>query len=266
MKIAAYVNASGEAASLYEPGFFRLYIAHEAKAGQSGWRLAGETPFAIDRAMPLPAIKAALHAAVAALDDCKVLVSSEVRGMLYSVLQEESGFHTWKSEGPLLLQLDHVRQKEIEQEANKRFEIIALAGRPTPAPVRMGEARDGAFWIDLKEALEHESGQTSRQILIPFLERGQFRKLEILCDHLPKWLAWELERLDLSAGSESIDATGVGLRVTIYARDTPEGRRRKVGLPGNAALLPAPCPRERERQRQGRTLSARPAIIDLIDV
>jgi len=113
----------------------------------------------------------------------------------------------------------------------------------------IGDPRQGEFWIDLKEALEHESGQTSRQILIPFLERGRFRKLEILCDHLPKWLTWELERLGMSAESEAIDVTGHGQRVTIYPRDTPEGRARQVGLLGAAPALLLPCPREQARQR-----------------
>lgn len=243
MKIAAYLNPQGEVASIYEPGRFRLY---QAKAAGESWQLVREVPFLTDYTQPLPEIKAALHAAIAGLDDCKTLVSAEVRGVLYAVLLEELGFRIWKSAGPLLQQLDSVRQKEAEHEAQKRFVLVAFAGKMLPTPMLVGDPCDGYFWIDLKEALNHESGQTSRQILIPFLERGQFRRLEILCDHLPKWMTWEMERLDMSADSEEIDATGSGLRVTVYPRNTPEGRARKVGLlgAGPAALLP--CPRERQ--------------------
>ncbi|MBK1680715.1 Fe-only nitrogenase accessory protein AnfO [Rhodocyclus tenuis] len=252
MKIAAYLNPQGDVASLYEPGCFRLY---QASAADEGWLSAQEIPFVTDYARPLPEIKAALHAAIAGLDDCKTLVSAEVRGVLYSVLQEELGFRIWKSEGPLLQQLDSVRQKEAEHEAQKRFEIVAFAGKMLPTPMLVGDPRDGCFWIDLKEALNHESGQTSRQILIPFLERGQFRRLEVLCDHLPKWMTWEMERLDMSAESEEIDATGSGLRVTVYPRNTPEGGARKVGLLGAGPALLLPCPRERQNSG-GRVIDA----------
>ncbi|QWT45391.1 Fe-only nitrogenase accessory protein AnfO [Azospira inquinata] len=248
MKIAAYVNSRGNPVSLYEPGALRLYEAENLPPAPPSWRLVREIPFAVDRTMGLPAVKAAVHALGAQLEDCRSLVSGEVRGMIYTVFQEELGFTTWKSTGPLVQQLDSVQAREKEQAAQKRFDLISLAGKPMPTPLLIGDPREGSFWIDLKEALEHPSGPTSRQILIPFLEKIPFRKLEIVCDHLPKWLAWELERLDMSAESDLVDVTGNGLRVTVYPRNTPEGRARKVGLLGAGPALCLPCPREKRRR------------------
>ena len=257
MKIAVHVNHQDQVASLYQAGFLRLYEKTIA-AGQGNWRATAEIDFAIDADMPLPQVKAALHAAWAELDGCKLLVSAEVRGMVYSVLQEELGVQTWKSEGPLLQQLDMVSQKQAEQEAKRRFELVHLAGKLAPAPMQVGDPQAGHFWIDLKDALAHESAQTSRQILIPFLSSGRFCKLDILCDHLPKWLSWELERLNLSAESEEIDATSVGLRVTVYARNTPEGLARQVGLLGAGPTRQLACPKEQKRQQQ--LLGAHPPL------
>lgn len=258
MKIIAYVNRDGEVCSLYNPGFFRLYQQEETG---SGWYAVKQQAFAIDTRMSLPELKAAIHAAVAELDDCLVLVSGELRGVAYSILQEGLGFRIWKSEGSLEQQLDQVRLKEAEQEARKRFEIITFAGKPIPAPMLKGDPRAGCFWIDLKEALAHESAPTSRQILIPFLEGGRFRQLEVLCDHLPKWMAWEFERLNLCAESEEIDATGSGLRVTIYPCDTPEGRARKPGLLGAGPALLLPCPHERGNGMGNR--DSRPRLLNV---
>lgn len=260
MKIAAHVNHQDEVVSLYEAGFLRLYEKNIA-ADQGNWRASVEIAFVINADMSLSLVKAAIHAVWAELGDCTLLVSAEVRGMIYSVLQEELGVHTWKSEGPLLQQLDTVWQKETEQEAKRRFELVRLAGKLSPAPMPVGDPQAGHFWIDLKDALAHESTQTSRQILIPFLSNGRFRKLEILCDHLPKWLSWELERLNLSAESEEIDATSVGLRVTVYARNTPEGLARKVGLLGAGPTLQLACPRELKRQQA--RIDATPALASL---
>jgi Fe-only nitrogenase accessory protein AnfO len=257
MKIAVHVNQQEQVASLYEAGFLQLYEKNIA-TDPDNWRATAEIAFAIDADMPLPLVKAAIHVAWAELGDCTLLVSAEVRGMIYSVLQEELGVHTWKSEGPLLQQLDMVWQKQAEQEAKRRFELVSLAGKLSPAPMLVGDPQAGHFWIDLKDALAHESAQTSRQILIPFLSSGRFRKLEILCDHLPKWLSWELERLNLSAESEDIDATSSGLRVTVYARNTPEGLARKVGLLGAGPTLQLACPRELKRQQA--LIGATPAL------
>lgn len=245
MKIAAYLDPQGAPVSLYVPGLLHLYEYREV-AGQGGWYLLCQVSFAVDASMRLPAVKAAVHAAAARLDDCRALLSGDTRGMIYTVFQEELGYRTWTSDGPLLQQLDGVRAREIEQTAQKRYEIVALSN--VPAPMLIGDPREGHFWIDLKDALKHESGSTSRQILIPFLQAGRFRKLEVLCDHLPKWLSWELERLDLSAESEMLDATGNGLRVSVYPRDTPEGRARQVGLLGGGPAALLPCPRERQRE------------------
>lgn len=242
MKIAVSFNQQGEIGNLYEPGNIRLYLQVE-QAGRKSWVFERQIPFMLASGTGLAATKAAIHAAAAQLGDCRVLIASEVRGMIYSVLQEELDFHTWKSSGSLTEQLDSVCRKEQEQQARKRYELVALAGQRIPAPMIKGLPQAGCFWIDLKEALNHESGSTSRQILIPFLQRGQFRKLEIVCDHLPKWLSWEMEQLDLSAESEVLDVSGT-LQVTVYPRDTPEGRLRPAGLLGSAATLALPCPRE----------------------
>lgn len=247
MKIAVYFNHQDAIGSLYEPGYFCLYERAEA-VGQQNWLPVRQVAFRVDADMGLLAVKSAIHAAVDRLDACRVLISSEVSGMIYSVLQEELDFHTWKSSGSLIEQLDSVLQKEQEQAAQKRYELVAQAGQRMPVPMLKGSPLDGCFWIDLKAALGHESGATSRQILIPFLQRGQFHQLEILCDHLPKWLSWELEQLDLSAESEVLDVSGT-LQVTVYSRNTPEGRSRKPGLLGTGPALLLACPRESGNSR-----------------
>ena len=259
MKIAAYLDPQGVPVSLYTPGLLHLYEYRE-EAAHGTWHSLRRVPFAVDAAMRLPAVKAAVHAAAAQLDDCQTLLSGDTRGMIYTVFQEELGYRTWTSNGPLLQQLDGVRAREIEQTAKKRFDLVALSNVPTP--MLIGDPRDGHFWIDLKDALNHESGSTSRQILIPFLQAGRFRQLEVLCDHLPKWLSWELQRLDLSAESEMIDATGSGLRVTVYPRNSPEGRARQVGLLGASPAALLPCPRE----RQGLTPPPLGDVVDFVAV
>ncbi|MQY52353.1 Fe-only nitrogenase accessory protein AnfO [Rhodocyclus tenuis] len=262
MKIAAYVDDSGAVARLHDPGRLCLYErtdqpatddAAPPPAAPGGWQLRKEIALHVDLHGRLAELKAALHAAASELDDCTNFLSGDARGVCCSILQEEFGVQTWTSEGPLLAQLDAVARKLHAAAANKKFALVTVNARATPAPLRIGAPQEGRFWIDLGEALKDASQATSRQILIPFLERGGFNTLEIVCDHVPKWMSWELERLDMRVTSEDIDSTGHGLRVTVYSPHAPTRPQR---LPGAAPALPhRECPRERARQ-------GTPALID----
>lgn len=250
MKIAAYLDSGGVPVSLYRPGLLHVY---EDDDGGRLWQQSGRLPFRLEAEMSLGQVKAAIAALVDILGDCRVLLSGEVRGLPYSVLQEQHEFRTWKSEGSLEQQLDYVRNREQEAAARKKYEIVLRANQPVPAPLPVHGGAPGHFWIDLRAALEHPSNPTSRNVLIPFLSVGRFVQLEILCGHLPKWMAWEFERLDLAAESEALDVSGDGLRVRVYSRQAPEGRRRRPGLIG---VSPEPGEGCRREARQGAALPA----------
>lgn len=250
MKIAAYLDTEGLPASLYRPG--SLHVFEDSADGETRrWRPCALHTFGIDDSMSLDAVKAEVARVVDAIGaDCRVLLSGEIRGLPYSVLQEWHGFRTWRSDGPLAQQLDFVRERENEAQAQKKYELVVLNNQSVPAPMLTLGGAPGYYWIDLRAALEHPSNPTSRNILIPFLQTGAFVKLEVLCGHLPKWMAWEFERMDYAAESEPIDGSGDGgLRVSVYSRQTPEGLKRPRGLAGAGAALALPCSRERARQR-----------------
>jgi len=243
MKILCHLDDQQQPLSLYRPGWLHVFENMDVSAeGQPQWKDCSQLPFRIDENMSLAATRAVLADAVAALDPaCRVLLSNEVRGLPYSLLQEEYGFRVWKSEGTLNRQLDDVHAHEEKARAERKFEIVVRANQPVPAPVLIAGGLPGHYWIDLRAALDHHSNPTSRAILLPFLAAGLFVKLEVLCDHLPKWMAWELKRMDLNADSEPADDSGAGLRVNVYSRKTPEGRRRPPGLAGGAKTACLPC-------------------------
>ena len=239
MKIAAYLDIDGLPASLYRPG--RLHVFEDAADGDARrWRLCALHSFGLDDGMSLDALKAEVARLAEIVGaDCRVLLSGEIRGLPYSVLQEWHGFRTWRSDGPLVAQLDFVRERENEMQAQKKYELVVLNNQQVPTPMLTMGGAPGHYWIDLRAALEHPSNPTSRNILIPFLQAGAFVKLEVLCGHLPKWMAWEFERMDYAAESEPIDGSGDGgLRVSVYSRRTPEGLKRPRGLAGAGAGAP----------------------------
>ena len=262
MKIAAYLDSQDQPASLYQPG--RLVIFENAtQEGEGRWCIRSSGAFTGSDGMSLEAMKMAVYElSRSAGDDCRVLLSGAIGGLPYSILQESYGFRTWKSEGALQQQLDFVCEREQALLAQKKYELVRVANQTVPAPLLLQSAMPGHYWIDLRAALEHPSNPTSRNILIPFLSAGRFVRLDVVCGHLPKWMAWELERLDLAACIEEVDATGNEIRAVVYSRLTPEGRALKPGLLGADAMPRGlSCPREAQRSAIAMT-AQRPKILE----
>jgi Fe-only nitrogenase accessory protein AnfO len=228
MRIATYLDEqSGELKSLYESGVFRIYD------NVSGiWCPVQSVTFsaALCR-MRIGDIKQSLKVAVAEFVDCKVILSAEVRGMIYSVLQEELGFRTWKSTGSLLEQLDSVAQIDASFAEQQAAEAAAAAQAPKvraggcgagggswrprqkTAPPAAERIADGHYRIDLADVLARDPNLNSRLALIPIMEDTPFQKLEILCDHVPRWFSQKLTALNLRA---EVEHTSKGVRALVF--------------------------------------------------
>lgn len=240
MKIASYVNANGAVVGFQEKGQICLY---EKEA--ENWVTIKEVPLDLNPDLPLAEIKTGIREAVTELDDCKVFVVKEFRGLLNAVLQEEFGFRTWKSEGSLLEQLDSVEQHDKEfviAEAARNAAAHTCSvptggggcgggcssgksgpytykradhpdfGKAIPAPQSVG---DGCYRINLANILANDSSLNSKQVLVPFMEGVTFRQLEVLCDHPPRWFARELYKLNLTVASEQPNSAGKGCKVLV---------------------------------------------------
>lgn len=222
MKIATHVDAVGRIANLYTPGEVCLY-----DNASGAWHLVWRTPFHITTDMSLAEVKAALRAVVRGLGDCRTLLSGEVRGLLYSVLQEEGGLRVWKSDGDPVPQLDQIARQDAQLAVQREKEaaeqaFVALFSTPgggcsgggdfanlsrkkrSPQALRailsltesLGEGR---IRIDLSDILTRFKTANSMDVLLPLLEDRPFTSLEILCDHLPRWFGGKIADLDLNA-------------------------------------------------------------------
>ena len=91
------------------------------------------------------------------------------------------------------------------------------ASLPLPLPTPVGDAAELHFEIDVASVLERDSTLNSREVLIPVLEKKNFRVLDIHFDHLPKWFSQTIDQLELSADiSESIPpAHGLEAVITV---------------------------------------------------
>lgn len=229
MKIAAYIDEEARVASVYGAGRLLLFDNE-----QGPWASVKEIDFTIRPDMGLADVKATVREAAAQMEGSSAFLSTEVRGLVHSLLQEEFGLHIWKSEGSLGDQLDVVAVREAE-----------LAAAPPPPPIRpeslafgcqggcgggprlkrtrspgetvscpeIARVGEGHYHIDLASALEKDPGLNSRMVLVPILEGSEFARLEISCDHVPRWFPEAME--DLNFRAEYVD-TANGVTVNVY--------------------------------------------------
>jgi Fe-only nitrogenase accessory protein AnfO len=218
MNVAAFVNESGEIVDFYEKGDICLF------AKVSGcWEIKIVIPMTLKREMGLAGLRAALTASVSKLQDCEVFLVRELRGIV-KVYLEELGFRLWTSEGPLIEQLENVTLRERDMLAEENIEV--------PAPLPVGDPADGSYRIDLAELLQSGIPHASREVLMPFFETVSFGRLEILCEHLPKWFPMELAGLNLKVETQTRDASSNGMLTVVVIpkcgpRSCPPGKRSK---------------------------------------
>jgi Fe-only nitrogenase accessory protein AnfO len=204
MKIAAIVDEEGRVVNRLENGRLRLY-----EQTPEGWTLLKQIGLEVRGGMGLAEVKALLKQTFAQLEDCRVFLVGELRGLLFVLLQE-SGFRIWKSEGNIVEQMDQVVRKEAE--------AVKVVEQPVPAPVPVGPFSEGHYQINLAEVLKNDPGLNSKQVLIPFMEKLAFQKLEILCEHLPRWFPHECERLNLRAETGAPDPARHEMKVILLPK------------------------------------------------
>jgi Fe-only nitrogenase accessory protein AnfO len=217
MKIASYVNQRGEVVDFFEEGAIYLF-----ENGEKGWERIQAVPLSVKCGMSLSEMKSSLIGAVRQIKDCSAFLVRDLRG-IFRVFLEEQGFTVWKSEGELNAQLNNVmlREQESRQEQDE----------PAPFILPVGDPADGNYRVDLIELLASGIPMVSHEILMPFFEAIPFRRLEIVCEHIPRWFSFELEELGLKVESQTPNASGIGISVVVApgcgVRSCPTGRKKR---------------------------------------
>lgn len=198
-EIAVHVGENGLTASLHEKGKVTVY-----RRNMGRWSPVREKEFMLDPGLGLRETREKMREAAAFLAGCGVFVGLNVTGVPYFEL-EKAGFSVWEYQGRPADFLDGILEKEEEDQARRDSrEKICF-----PVPEEMS---GGCYRVSIKRIQEGNTGLTSKQALLPFIRRGGFYSLEILCSHTPPWLEAEIKGGSISG---EIKNTGGGVVVTI---------------------------------------------------
>ena len=177
-EIAAVVGADGWTGLLDEPGEIIVY-----RRTAEGWETNRMMPVSLDQCRGLREMRQKMAEIVEFLDTCRIFMAGAAGGALYFEL-EKAGCNIWEIVGKPAEFLDSVLQEE--ENAALAAEEPAEPGIPAPE-----ERRPGEYFISIRDVQGKLPGITSKQILARFIADGQFRVLEILCDHVPPWIEME---------------------------------------------------------------------------
>lgn len=199
-EITVHMGADGHTASLYEKGKVTVY-----RKNMGSWETCREMDFALDRGLGMRETRERMREITAFLAGCDIFVGLNVIGVPYFEL-EKSNISIWEYEGSPLAFLDSILEKEEEDRLTRD------SREKTVIPVPR-EISGGCYRVSIKKIQEEETGVTSKQVLIPFIRKGGFYSLEVLCSHVPPWLEAEIKG-GMLAG-EITGLAGGGVKVTI---------------------------------------------------
>jgi len=209
--IAVFVGENGKTASLYEKGQISVY---QRKMGK--WSIQREKEFSLDKSLGMKDLREKMADALDFLKDCKIFVGLSVTGVPYFEL-EKSLFSVWEFEGKPMEFLDYVLE---EEEGKPDQELNEGKNNRLFTPV---EISNGCYRISLSEIQEKGTGVTSKQVLLPFLRKGVFYSLEVVCKHVPPWLQAELYGGDFSGEIEETSSGEVKIMITRSCRQSSLG-------------------------------------------
>lgn len=177
-EIAVHVGVDGVTQNIYEPGILKIY-----QKRQGSWQMIRQQDFTLAQDKGLREMRKQVSEMIEGMGDCRIFVAATITGLPYYEL-EKAGYSVWEFNGKPEEFLDYILEKEEEIPMDSAEAAIVM-----PVPEDLG---NGFYRISIKEIQENETGFTSKQILMPFIQKGQYYQLEIICNHIPPWLEAEI--------------------------------------------------------------------------
>jgi Fe-only nitrogenase accessory protein AnfO len=182
LKIAVVETNNQLTSSIFEPGFVAIY-------GEDGgeWKVLNRFENKICNAKGIAAVRMAVADTIKMLDDVKIVVAREIPGIAFGTFQA-AGFEIFLVENRALDILDSVRKEMLEvieerKEKPHEFDIMRF--------LEPG-VNKGDFSLNMEEILLKNPELTSKKILIPYLKNAEFKRLDVICSHIPKWFNTDL--------------------------------------------------------------------------
>lgn len=198
MEIAVLVDSEGKTSGFDKAGSIRIYSKVNCE-----WTVVRHMEYSTENVLDSVTLHKRIDEISDWLENCKIVVVNRIRGIHY-IAFEERQISMLEIKGLPETFLEDIREcvqhsrtgKKIPMEHNAIFEL-----------------RPGIFHTDLREIMKGNTSYNSKQILVPFLKKQKYSLLEIICEHVPKWLENEQNELKIRISVEKFKDC---MKVRIY--------------------------------------------------
>ncbi|MDF2564776.1 MAG: Fe-only nitrogenase accessory protein AnfO [Massilibacillus sp.] len=173
-KIAVTFKGKNDLANLTQADTLMVFEKRD-----TDWIARKEIPYQIDLSTNLQEIRNQVRNLITKLDDCNIIVSQSITGLVYNVF-DRMGFHIFE-----VPTFQKTVLNDILMDINNNTENIE---RNEAIPTTPIETVDGIYFLDLIQLQANRPDISSKKALQPFLHNTPFIKLDMLCSHLPPWL------------------------------------------------------------------------------
>lgn len=204
--ISIFLNSEGLPSSPSEEGTIRVYVQNP---DMNSWEIKEEFEFSLLKSTTISEIRKTILNMIQKIGDCRVFAARVVTGQLYSVL-EINQFNIYEVEGKPEQFLSSILASEIKENENSiEKNAQSLICYPEKTEV------EGSYFINLKATLNSNPNLTSKKILLSFVKSKDFKTLEVICDHIPKWFHEEFENLGLQSTVSKVNKNELKVIISI---------------------------------------------------
>ncbi|MEN6609251.1 MAG: Fe-only nitrogenase accessory AnfO family protein [Methanoregulaceae archaeon] len=177
-EIAVLLGESGSTVTLGSSGNVVVF-----RRNVGVWEPVRSMTFSFDQTKGLRELRRQMEELLKFMESCRIFVAKSASGALYYEL-EKARCNVWEVDGKPADFLDQVLRDETKLKMDQ--------SRLTPVPGPLEKSK-GYYVISIKDIQGKRPDLTSKQVLLKFVQEGQFAILEITCDHVPPWIEMTAE-------------------------------------------------------------------------
>ena len=200
MFLAVLVNDKGQTTSFEKDGTVRLYIKTD-----DGWELQKEKAYSCEGLENAEGFRKSLLEIIRWMPGCDLVVVNRIRGVQYLAFEEHKISMLEIPGRPE----DFIQDIHLCETHERTEDAIPLEH------VAIYEQTPDHYYSDLRDVMNGKTSYNSKQILLPFFKNANFKSLEILCEHVPKWFEKELPELHLIFTAENFKN---GVKIKVFPR------------------------------------------------
>ncbi|MFH0966812.1 MAG: Fe-only nitrogenase accessory AnfO family protein [Methanobacteriota archaeon] len=199
-EIAVMLGQDGNTTTLTGPGEVVVY-----SKVQCSWEPVRKMSFSLDQNQGLAPLRLKMGDLVQFLGECRIFVTLTASGAIFFEL-EKARCTVWEIAGRPEEFLDQVWKDEQDQESDTP---AGSAEIPVPA-----EISPGVYYLSIKDIQGKRPEVSSKQVLQKFIRKGAYQKLEVICDHVPPWIALESDCCGFTMETERLGPSEVRVILT----------------------------------------------------